>query len=154
MPPHSSWCPSVSTCSKHKAPQINSVLTLGHLSPPAYSKNYFKHGVWETILSCILPIQWPGRTCGKNHEEDSKWKLRPPRFLGQWQCCSGHSIIPKYPNPRHWPITGTTPTSLPTPWFHSFTANPLQATPWMGSSCTTLGWTPPPPKHQNIRMVQ
>ena len=80
----------------------------------------------QTILSHIPPVQWPGRTHSKNRKEDSEWKHGLPRLLGQWQCCSGHPTVPKHPNPRYWPITGATPTSPPTPWFHPLTTNPLR----------------------------
>ena len=108
----------------------------------------------QTILSYIPLMQWPGRTCSKNCKEDSEQKHRPPRLLGQWQCCPAHPTVLKNPNPRYWPITGTTPTSPLTPWFHPLTTNPLQAPPWMGSGGTVPRRTPPPPQCQNSRKVQ
>ena len=120
------------------ASQTNSVPMAAHLSPPAYSKNYFIYDVWSKVYPQLhTPFQWPCRAHGKNHKEDNEWKCRPPKFLTQWQCCPGHPAVLKHPNPRHWPVTGTTPIPLPAPWFHSFTANPLQVTPRMGSSGTT-----------------
>ena len=93
------------------------------------------------------------RACGKKYKEDSKWKYRPLRFLGQWQCCPGHLAILKHPNPRYWPITSATLIPPPTPWFHSFKANPLQATPWMGSGSTMPHGDSPPLQCKNGRKV-
>ena len=81
------------------------------------------------------------------------WNTGPPGFLGQWQCCPSYLAVPKHPNPKYWPITGATPTPLPTPGFYACTANPLQATSWMGSGSTTPQGNPPPPQCKNNRKV-
>ena len=78
-----------------------------------------------------------GQSSQENPKEDSEWEHKSPGFLGQWQCCSGHLVVPKHPNLKYWPITGATPTPPPTPGFRSCTANALQATPRMGSGGTT-----------------
>ena len=74
----------------------------------------------------ISPIQWLGRALSENRKEDSEWKHRLPGFLGQWRL--GHLAVP------------------------SFTANPLQATAWMGSGSTTPWGNPPQPQCKN-RMI-
>ena len=83
-------------------------------------------------LQLYMPQLWPWFI-----RHIRQQKHRRSRFPGQWQGRSSHLAVQKYPNSRYWPITGTTTTSPPAPWFHSFATIPLQTTSWMDSSSAT-----------------
>ena len=134
--------------------QMNSVPMTAHLSPSAYSKNSLKRSVLRLDYpQSHIPNPMAGQNSWWNHKEDSEWKHRTLGFLGQWQCCPGYLAVLKLPNPRYWSITSITSTPLLTPWFHSFTANPLQATPQMGHGSTTLQGNPLPLQCKNSGKV-
>ena len=58
------------------------------------------------------------------------------------------TAVLKHPNPKYWPITSTTSSPPPTPWFHSFTAIPQ-----MGSGGVTPRGNPSPPQYKNNRKI-
>ena len=115
-----------------------------------------KLGTAQALLYTVLNKSWqqhyPKLTV-KTTKRIVNANKGPPGFSGQWQCCPGHLAVPKYPNPKYWSITGTTPTPLLTSGFHSYSANPLQAIPWMGSGGTTPWGNAPPPLCKNSRKV-
>ena len=115
-------------------PQRNSAPTAAHLSLPAHSKNSLGCSVLSTDYS---PSTGQTELTVKTTKRIVKGNTGPLGFLGQWQYCPGHLAVPKHSNPKYWPITGATPTPPQTLWFHSFTANPLQAIPRIGSGSAT-----------------